>query len=120
MSPGLYGTVLESVRTQLRERGQWILAAAEDEVRKTGLTVERHLIETVAEAAGPKIVEEAAQCGADIIVCGTHGRRGLSHVLLGSDAEFVVRHARIPVLMVPLASALAKRGEHVGRTRSRK
>ncbi|MBI3866737.1 MAG: universal stress protein [Planctomycetia bacterium] len=37
----------------------------------------------------------------DLIVMGTHGRSGLMHLLLGSVAEHVVRHARCPVVTVP-------------------
>ena len=48
-----------------------------------------------------EIVDHAAKTGADIIVMGTHGRTGLGHVLLGSVAERVVKHARCPVLIVP-------------------
>ena len=54
-------------------------------------------------AAGPPaemIVHFAHERGADLIVMGTHGRTGLSHVLLGSVAEKVVRLAPCPVLTV--------------------
>ena len=47
-----------------------------------------------------RIVEHATSSGADLIVMGTHGHTGLSHVLLGSVAERVVRHAPCPVLTV--------------------
>jgi nucleotide-binding universal stress UspA family protein len=46
------------------------------------------------------IVEHAASCRADLIVMGTNGRSGLSHLLLGSVAERVVRTASCPVLVV--------------------
>lgn len=46
------------------------------------------------------IVEEAKAKGCDLIVIGTHGRTGLSHLLLGSVAESVVRHAPCPVMTV--------------------
>jgi len=42
----------------------------------------------------------AEEIGADLIVMGTHGRRGLSRALLGSVAEYVVRISRVPVLTV--------------------
>jgi nucleotide-binding universal stress UspA family protein len=46
------------------------------------------------------IVKEAAQWPADLIVLGTHGRRGAGRLLLGSDAEQVLRVAPVPVLLV--------------------
>lgn len=47
-----------------------------------------------------QILESAAERGADLIVMGTHGRRGLAHAVLGSVAEKVVRGATVPVLTV--------------------
>ena len=46
------------------------------------------------------ILAAAKEIGADLVVMGTHGRRGLVHVLLGSVAEYVVRTSPIPVLTV--------------------
>lgn len=46
------------------------------------------------------IVEEAKKEGVDLIVISTHGRTGLSHMLLGSVTEKVVRHAPCPVLSI--------------------
>lgn len=47
-----------------------------------------------------KIVETANEWKADYIVVGTHGRTGLSHLLMGSVAEHVIRHSKIPVLVI--------------------
>ncbi|MDQ7842305.1 MAG: universal stress protein [Armatimonadota bacterium] len=46
------------------------------------------------------ILEVAGEIQADLIVMGTHGRTGLTHLFFGSVAEHVVRHSRIPVLIV--------------------
>ena len=43
---------------------------------------------------------EAVRSGADVVVIGTHGRRGLAHVMLGSVAEKFIRQATTPVLLV--------------------
>jgi nucleotide-binding universal stress UspA family protein len=51
--------------------------------------------------AGQQICDGARDCAADLIVTSTHGRTGFKHVLLGSSAEYVVRHAHCPVLVVP-------------------
>ena len=48
-----------------------------------------------------QICERAKDSGVDLIVTSTHGTTGLKHVLLGSTAEYVVRHAQSPVLVVP-------------------
>jgi nucleotide-binding universal stress UspA family protein len=47
------------------------------------------------------IITTAESWEADLIVMGTHGRTGLMHLLIGSIAEHVLRHSRIPVLVVP-------------------
>ena len=51
--------------------------------------------------AGQQICVEAGDRKADLIAISTHGRTGFEHVLLGSTAEYVVRHASCPVLVVP-------------------
>jgi nucleotide-binding universal stress UspA family protein len=48
----------------------------------------------------PAIVEAARELECQIIVMGTHGRSGLPHLLLGSVAEYVVRHSSVPVLTI--------------------
>lgn len=53
-----------------------------------------------AGPAGEVICWLGEERSCDLIVMGTHGRTGLKHLLLGSVAEYVVRHARCPVLTV--------------------
>jgi nucleotide-binding universal stress UspA family protein len=70
------------------------------EVRAAGVTC------TSASELGRSyvaIVEQARRSGAGLIVMGSHGRHGLSHVLLGSVAEKVVEHAPCPVLILPVS-----------------
>ena len=49
---------------------------------------------------GPEIVKAAKEWGADLIVIGSHGRRGITRALVGSVAEAVMRHAPCPVVVV--------------------
>lgn len=49
-----------------------------------------------------EIVKKAAESGADLIIMGTHGRKGVDHLLFGSTAERVVRSANCPVMTVRL------------------
>jgi universal stress protein A len=65
------------------------------------LTVESRLLEGEPVST---IVDLAREIGADMIVIGSHGRTGLSRVLLGSVAEHVVRKAGCPVLTVKTPS----------------
>jgi len=59
-----------------------------------------HLLES--GHPGEQICQRARDLGADLIVTSTHGRTGLKRILLGSTAEYVVRHASsCPVLVVP-------------------
>lgn len=84
----------------LRAGGKKLLARAEAKVRKRGIEVEAVLLETVGRRVADLIIKQAKKWRADVIVLGTHGRRGLSRVVMGSDAELVVREAPVPVLLV--------------------
>ena len=59
--------------------------------------------------ASEQILAAARELGADLIVMGTHGRRGVPRMLIGSAAEKVVRQSPIPVLIVRLSEAEGKR-----------
>lgn len=48
-----------------------------------------------------EILKTAEIWEADLIVAGTHGRKGLLHLILGSNAEYIIRHSKIPVMVVP-------------------
>lgn len=57
-----------------------------------------------------EVVQSAREWPADLIVVGTHGRSGLTRLLFGSTAEGVVRHAPVPVVVVPPASRSGEGG----------
>jgi nucleotide-binding universal stress UspA family protein len=61
-----------------------------------------HFSEYGSSAQG--IIHCAEEFGADLIVLGTHSRTGFDRLLMGSVAEHVVRHAEVPVLVVPMSS----------------
>ena len=58
------------------------------------------MIEKIGAHAWQEIAAQASDWKADLIVVGTHGRRGLKRLVMGSDAELVLRHSPVPVLMV--------------------
>ena len=84
----------------LRQTGKKIVAKAEAQARRHGLTPEAVMLESFGGRAADFIVQQAKKWGADLIVLGTHGRRGVKRLVMGSDAEQVVRTAPVPVLLV--------------------
>jgi len=84
----------------LRVAGKKLLARAEAKVRQRGIEVESVLLETVGRRVADLILKQAKKWRADVIVLGTHGRRGLTRVVMGSDAEMVLRETALPVLLV--------------------
>jgi nucleotide-binding universal stress UspA family protein len=84
----------------LREGGERILARAKAVADKAGVRATVVLRERIGGPAADWIVREARKQRADLVVLGTHGRRGVRRLVLGSDAEQVVRTASVPVLLV--------------------
>lgn len=74
-----------------------VLATAETAAKDAGVTVQTRLIDNSFPAEG--IVAAAAETGADLIVMGSHGRRGIGRLLLGSQTSNVLAHSKVPVLV---------------------
>ncbi len=89
-----------SVVEELRRAGQLVLDNSEKAVQSAGVEVDTILIEVMGNQAGEQIIRQAQQWGADLIVCGTHGRRGIRRIVMGSDAEYIVRHTSVPILLI--------------------
>lgn len=86
----------------IRKNGEEILEQASTTVSTAGIQVDSHLeeINSVGRRTADVIIEQAKAWPADLIVLGTHGRRGLSKIVLGSVAEGVMRQAGKPVLLI--------------------
>jgi nucleotide-binding universal stress UspA family protein len=100
MSTPEAGMMVGEAIDMLRDAGKSILAKSVARVRKAAIVAESTLVESVGGRAADLIVRDAKKWKADIIVIGTHGRRGLKRVVMGSDAEEVVRNTSIPVMLV--------------------
>jgi nucleotide-binding universal stress UspA family protein len=100
IAPEAYGAVYDRVAEQLRATGTALLATCQKLATDAGVTAETQLIEALGGVAGDRIIRAAKEWSADLIVCGTHGRRGLRRILMGSDAEYILRHSPVPVLML--------------------
>ena len=105
--PGQYEAWDQNVRAAANEKLDDLVA----EALKTGVQADR-----TVEAGFPEeaIVKAAGEFGADLIVMGTHGRRGVSRVFMGSVAARVVATAPCPVLTVrvPAGSHRGRRAAH--------
>lgn len=86
-----------------RRTGERILDQATKQVENAGVAVESVLLECDGKRISTVISETAENWPADLIVIGTHGRRGFSHLLLGSVAEGVLRTATVPILLIRAA-----------------
>lgn len=83
-----------------RENGHTILQRGLSLAETAKVKADSRLIDRVGQRLGESVADAAGDWGADLIVLGTHGRRGIGRVLLGSGAEQVMRMAPVPVLMV--------------------
>jgi nucleotide-binding universal stress UspA family protein len=92
-----YGLQSPNVLQEEREQAQALVEKAAGELRDAGFQVE-----TVVEVGDAKavIVDAAAQWPADLIVLGSHGRKGMERFLMGSVSEGVARHAPCSVQIV--------------------
>jgi nucleotide-binding universal stress UspA family protein len=84
----------------LKASGRRVLARAKKTADAAGVRATTVLREMLSGPAAYPIVREARKQRADLIVMGTHGRRGVRRLVLGSDAEQAVRTASVPVLLV--------------------
>ncbi len=91
----------ETMRQSLRSWSEGMLETARRKAAEQGVNAEVVVRELVTGRVSDSIVEVARDAACDLIVMGTHGRRGLRRMMLGSDAESVVRQCHTPVLLVP-------------------
>lgn len=93
-------SMFTATAAKFRESGRKLLREVMANLRDQKLTAESRLVENLTGHAAETIIKEAGKWKADVIVMGTHGRRGFNRLMLGSDAELVARSATIPVLLV--------------------
>jgi nucleotide-binding universal stress UspA family protein len=88
--------VLETARSSANAA----LAQALELTMAAGVVAETALLEGLDLRLGDVVADDARAWSADLVVVGTHGRRGVGRVLLGSGAEQIIRQAPVPVLAV--------------------
>ncbi|WP_244097095.1 universal stress protein [Burkholderia ambifaria] len=99
MGAGMRRTRMTGV-DRCRGNGATAISDAETAFRRSGIRGIAKTIDACGADISDVLARAAAECDADLIVMGTHGRRGLRRALLGSVAESLVRIADRPVLVV--------------------
>ena len=89
---------IEDYEVSVASSAAVILGAAKGDADKSSVKIETRHVADQYPADG--IISAAKACGADLIVMASHGRRGISRLLIGSQANQVVVHSDIPVLIV--------------------
>lgn len=90
-----------------RGDGERLLKTGRARVEASGVPVETALFDSFNGRVCDLVVAEATKWPADLIVLGTHGRRGVGRLFMGSDAEQIVRLATVPVLLVRASEVAA-------------
>ncbi|MCG2595534.1 universal stress protein [Ramlibacter sp. XY19] len=101
-----YLTGYEYSATALEEARKYAQKTLDDAVaiaQSSGVPADGKLLETPGRRLGDVVADEVRALNADLVVVGTHGRRGMSRVLLGSGAEQVIRVCPVPVLTIRAA-----------------
>ncbi|AUA57837.1 Putative universal stress protein SAV1710 [Achromobacter spanius] len=83
-----------------RKNGAKLLETAVNTARAAGVEADSVLYENLDRTVHQRVMDEADDWKADLIVLGTHGRRGVRRAVLGSSAETIMRGAAVPVLLV--------------------
>lgn len=91
-------SVYDEIRKGNRERSKVILDTAVAKARALGIEAATRSVEDAEPHDG--IIDAANEVGADLIVMGSHGYRGLNRLILGSEASKVLSLAHVPVLIV--------------------
>ena len=102
-----YGGYAGDWHKVLHEDGVRTLAEARATVEAAGIEVDTVLHDSISSAVHERVTAEASRWPADLIVIGTHGRRGFGRLVLGSSAEHILRYAPVPVLLVRAPEATA-------------
>ena len=97
---GMMPFPMEEVTKAFIDAGKQLLLQDRASVADSGVEVETKLVEDYNGRIGAVISQEAELWLADLLVVGTHGRKGINHLLMGSVAEGVMRTANMPVLLV--------------------
>lgn len=105
---GYAGNWLEELRRDARK----LLEDARAEAAAAGVTADAVLLDSFKGAVHDQVIAEAVSSKAELIVIGTHGRRGIGRWVMGSSAEHILRMSPVPVLLVRAPESAKAESEH--------
>lgn len=97
MAGAVFDPLPEMIEAQ-QDGAKKVLKDASDAALALGIESETQVVDNAFPAEG--IIAVAEKVGADLIVMGSHGRRGIGRLLLGSQTNEVLAHSKIPVLVI--------------------
>ena len=109
------GTDIAYILDAVRAEGKKALKQAAAVAARSGTHAETAQLESRGNPVSDVILADAKRSKCDLIVMGTHGRRGLNRLLLGSDAERVLRESPVPVLLTRQKGARRKSAKRAAR-----
>ncbi|WP_257755397.1 universal stress protein [Burkholderia glumae] len=109
----LSGAYLSNFLDAAREQGRQLCTDAAGRMASRDVKGTQRVVEagSIGEDVADTVARAARAWPADLLVMGTHGRRGWRHLMLGSVAERTLRLATCPVLLIPTHTSLAQPGE---------
>jgi nucleotide-binding universal stress UspA family protein len=97
---------------ELRANAATLLDNARAKAGEENVEADVVLRDSFKGAVHDQVIAEAEASQADLIVIGTHGRRGLGHWVMGSNAEHILRMSPVPVLLVRAPETARAESEH--------
>ena len=95
-----YGAYSADMLGIMRDAGSTILSDALGRAQAAGVAADTQLYDKLGDRLSEVVADIAQSWNADLVVVGTHGRRGMRRLLLGSGAEQIIRTAPVPVLVI--------------------
>jgi nucleotide-binding universal stress UspA family protein len=100
MAADPYGAYSGEFIEAMRQSGSKILGDALEVAQAAGVPADTELFDNFGDRLAEVVADAAVRFKADLLVVGTHGRRGVGRVLMGSGAEQIIRLSPVPVLVI--------------------
>ena len=101
MAMGTGPAAIEDLIIRIHSAGESMLHRIQKDMGAAGVEIDAKVIEGFGRRVGELVVAEASSWPADLIILGARRRRGIRHILMGGNVEYILHHSPIPVLLIP-------------------